>query len=209
MIRRLVICLLMCVCLSVNAEYRIVFLNTPSIKINGKPLKINDKFSPFARVDWTSPKQAMKIVDTETGEQKLLVASQYLKAKAKNVGSYIKGVKHLSSRGVGTANVVALRAALTDNFFFTDSLKIETKFPTDHQRFFYISYNYNGEEINKMIPNDKGAFTISDDIFTIDGKKIPPFETTISLYYVDETKSKVTLITDKMGITMIPVQLEE
>ncbi len=208
MIRILFLVLGILVSLSAYADYRIVFLNTPTIKINGKSLKVNDIFAPSSSVEWTSPKQAMKIIDTASGEQRLLVASQYQKSKAKNIQSYISGVKHLSSRGIGSSNVVALRATLSDHFFFTDSLKIETDFPTDHQRFFYISYTYNGEEINKMIPNDNGSFTISQDIFTIDGKPIPPFETTLSVFYLDETTGKVTLITEDMAITLIPDRLE-
>ncbi len=51
--------------LSTYADYRIVFLNTPTIKINGKSLKVNDVFHPSASVEWTSPKQAMKIVDSQ------------------------------------------------------------------------------------------------------------------------------------------------
>lgn len=86
--------------LSTYADYRIVFLNTPTIKINGKSLKVNDVFHPSASVEWTSPKQAMKIVDTASGEQRLLIASQYQKSKAKNIQSYISGVRHLSSRGI-------------------------------------------------------------------------------------------------------------
>ena len=194
--------------LSTYADYRIVFLNTPTIKINGKSLKVNDVFHPSAYVEWTSPKQAMKIVDTASGEQRLLIASQYQKSKAKNIQSYISGVRHLSSRGIGASNIVALRATLSDHFFFTDSLKIETDFPTDNHRFFYISYTYNGKEINKMIPNSNGSFTISQDIFTIDGKPIPPFDTTLSVFYIDKTTGKVTLITEDMAITLIPDHLE-
>ena len=63
-------------------------------------------------------------------------------------------------------------------------------------------------EINKMIPNNNGSFTISQDIFTIDGKSIPPFDTTLSVFYIDKTTGKVTLITEDMAITLIPDHLE-
>lgn len=208
MIRIFLLTLILSTAITAAADYRIIFLNTPSIRINGRELKINDIFHPSSQVEWNSPRQAMKIADTRTGEQKLLVASQYQKSKARTIENYISGVKHLSSRGIGASNAVALRARLTDHFFFTDSLRIETGFPTDHHRFFYISYVYNGEEINKMIPNENGAFTITKDIFTIDGKAIPPFEATLTVNYLDETTGKVTLVTDSMIITPIPERLE-
>lgn len=205
--RHFIFLLIVCICIRAYADYRIIFLNTSTININGKQLKVNDTFPPSSTVEWISDKQAMKIVDTKSGEQRLLVASQYRKTKARNIKNYISGVKHLSSRGI-PSNVVSLRATLSNHFFFIDSLRIETGFPTDCRKYFYVSYKYKGEEINKHIPNYKGAFIISQDIYTIDNISIPPFDTTLSVFYLDEDKGCVTLITDNMEITVVPDQIE-
>lgn len=199
--------LFICSTMSIYADYRIVFLNTPTIRINGKELRLNDTFNPEASVEWRSDRQAMKIVDTSTGEQRLLVASQYRKSKSTSVSDFIAGVKHLSSRGNGPQTISSLRIILNNHFFYTDSIRVESQIPTDDKRFFYVSYFYNGEEINKLVPNESGSFTISNDIFEIDGSPIDPFETTLNVYYLDEIKDTVTLVSDSMQITPIPDSL--
>ncbi len=192
--------------LLLKADFRIVFLNTPTISINGKELKVNDIFPEKSTIKWSSPKQAMKIVDTHSGNQRLVVAEQYQKSKAADIMSFIKGVKHLSSRGSAN-NVISLRNMVTDHFYFTDSISIPTTFKTDSEHFFYVSYDYEGEEINKRIHNKNGTFSISADIFTIDGKSIPPFDVKLSLYYLDLKSNTSTLITDDMYVTLVPQEL--
>lgn len=194
--------------LMLNADFRIVFLNTPTVSINGKEMKVNDVFPEESTVKWNSPKQAMKVVDTQSGRQRLIVAEQYQKSKAADIMSFIKGVKHLSSRGTAN-NVVTLRNMVTDHFYFTDSISFPTEFKTDGNHFFYVSYDYDGEEVNKRIHNQNGTFSISGDIFTIDGKPIPPFDVRLSLYYLDLKSNQSTLITDGMYVTRIPEELKE
>lgn len=191
-----------------KADFRIVFLNTPTISINGKELKVNDVFTEKAAIKWSSPKQAMKIVDTNSGQQRLVVAEQYQKSKAADIMSFLKGVKHLSSRG-STNDIVTLRNVVNDHFYFTDSISIPTTFKTDDNHFFYVSYDYKGEEVNKRIHNENGTFSISGDIFKVDGKPIPPFDVRLSLYYLDLKEDKSTLITDGMVVTLIPKEIKE
>ncbi|MDE5813162.1 MAG: hypothetical protein K2H72_02650 [Muribaculaceae bacterium] len=194
--------------LMIKADFRIVFLNTPTVSVNGKEMKVNDVFPEKSAIKWSSPKQAMKIVDTQSGKQRLIVAEQYQKSKAADVMSFIKGVKHLSSRGSAN-NVVTLRNMMTDHFYFTDSISFTTDFKTDRDHFFFVSYEYEGEEINKRIHNHNGTFSISGDIFTIDGKQIPQFDVILSLHYLDLKANKSTLITDGMYVTMIPEELSD
>lgn len=210
MTRRIVSAIVMAVIIAISchAQYRIVFLNTPSILIGGKSLKAGDTFSPDAPIKWNSPRQAMKVVDMASKSQRLIVAEQYEKSECNNLKSFISQTKHLSSRNGAPTNPVELRALLDGHFYLTDTLKVATAMPTDKNRFFYISYSYAGEDINKIIENRDGTFFITPDIFTIDGKPIPPFDATLSVYYLDQSNEKVTLITDSMQITLIPATLE-
>ena len=47
--------------------YMIVRLNTPSITIGGKQLKVGDTFSSTGDIKWTDAKQAMEVKNVETG----------------------------------------------------------------------------------------------------------------------------------------------
>lgn len=185
------------------AEYKILQLNTPTITIGGKQLSRGDTFSDQATIAWQSPRQAMKAMNTATKQQRLFVSAQFERVKARNLSTYLAGDKLLSSRAGALSNPVELGAYLSDTFFFTDSITVRTSMPTDAQHYFYISYLYAGETINKLIPNSDGAFTVSSDIFTIDGEPIPPFETDLSVYYLDQQDQKLQLITRHMRVVLV------
>ena len=90
-----------------------------------------------------------------------------------------------------------------ETHFLIDTIEVATAIPTDANRFFYISYDYRGEEINKRITNSNGHFFITSDIFTIDGKPVPPCDVTLSLFYFDKTKQRVSLVTDKFNLWVL------
>lgn len=185
------------------ADYKILMLNTPTITIGGRQLSRGDTFSDRAVISWQSDRQAMKAMNTATLQQRLFVSADFERVKARTLGTYLSGRKHLSSRDGELSTPAALGTYLDDTFFFTDSITIQTAMPTDAQHFFYISYPYAGETINKLIPNRDGAFTVSADIFTIDGRPIPPFETDLAVYYLDQQAEKLTLITRRMRVVLV------
>lgn len=189
--------------LSEAVTYKIIFLNTPTVTIGGRKLAKGDTFDGNLKVTWEKDRQAMKVMDISTKLQKLIVSDKAMKNRWADVDSYISGEKKMSARGGAPANAVELGAILNDTFYFMDAIDIKTAMPTDSQRFFYISYPYNGETINKMVENREGTFVITPEIFTIDGKAIPPFDTTLSVYYVDQEKETLTLVSDKMRVVLI------
>ncbi|MCH5240789.1 MAG: caspase family protein [Muribaculaceae bacterium] len=50
-----------------SPTYKIVRLNTPTINIGGKLLKVGDTFSVTGDIKWSDSKQAMEVKDVETG----------------------------------------------------------------------------------------------------------------------------------------------
>lgn len=184
--------------------YRIAFLTTPSIEIGGKSLKTGDSFDSGETISWASPRQAMKVVDSSTGLQTLMVGEKAQKSKSSNLEDYLVNNKRMSSRDGIPDNILTLKTFLEkETHFLIDTLEVATSIPTDSDRFFYVSYNYNNEEINKRIANDNGHFLITPDIFTIDGKPTPPRDVTLSLFYFDKTKQRVSLVTDKFSVWVL------
>lgn len=146
----------------------------------------------------------MKVLDSATGRQRLVTGSEYSRAGSSDLASFFSGTRRLSSRDGAPDNPVALKAMIgNDTHYFCDSLVICTAMPTDYERFFFVSYIYGGEEINKLITNDNGSFVITPDIFTVDGKPIPPFEADLALYYIDRGKGTVTLVTDTFRVAFV------
>ena len=50
-----------------NPTYKITRLNTPSISIGGKQMKVGDSFSGTKNIKWTDSNQAMEVQDVSTG----------------------------------------------------------------------------------------------------------------------------------------------
>lgn len=192
---------------TINSSLRIIFINTPSITIGGKKLHVDDSFSEDAKIIWDNPRQAMKVVDSATGRQRLLTASQLKKNGANTVKDFLKGKKHLATRA--GASIPDLRASLSSEFILLDSIRIDTSVPIDENRFFFISFPFNGESINKRIENHPGFFLITRDIFKIDGNPIDPFDTDITVYYMDKNDGNMTVVTESMHLDIVPLKLEE
>ncbi len=70
-------------------------------------------------------------------------------------------------------------------------------YPMDESHFFYASYLYNGEEINKKLSNEGDSLVVDVPTFyAIDGKPIDPSATSeAKLFYFDAAKEESTLIT--------------
>lgn len=184
--------------------YRIARLTTPTIEIGGKTVKTGDTFDSNDHISWKSPRQAMKVIDVATGLQTLLVGEKADASKSSNLEEYLIKNRRMSSRDGMPDNLLTLKSMLDkEKHFLIDTLEVATSVPTDNRHFFYVSYNHNGEEINKLIPNDNGHFFITSEIFTIDGKPIPPFDVRLSLFYIDETIQRLSLVTDKFDLYVL------
>ena len=181
-------------------NWRILFLNTPEIVINGKTLHQGDTFQDPGHINWSAPRQAMKVMNLSTRKQRLLVSEQFAKAKAHTLKEFLKGEKSLFTRQGILTTLTEINDYLSDTFYLADSIIVATTLPTDNTHYFYASYLYQGECINKRLYTHRGEFVITPTLYTIDGTSIPPFETTLKVYYYDESKGSTTLLSNGMHI---------
>lgn len=217
--------------LSGQETYKILLINTPSINIDGKRHVVGDCFGENASIEWSSDKQAMKLLHTGTGKQSVVVAKKYKETHSKSLASYFVQSKRLSSSNITTKmgdiaslliqnkklstregkilNVAELRQALTDTFYLMDSIHIETPLVTDSLHFFFVAYSYQGERINKRILCEEGTFTLTPEIFSIDGNPVTPFETDLQVYYWNRQKEECLLLTEGMHIVPVERHLDE
>lgn len=204
-----IMCLLACLC--VRADYRILYMNTPTIEIGGKTLKVKDTFRPDSKIKWTSPRQAIKVLDTETGEKRVLVADDFSKAKAQSAKAYmdyVRKTKRLSTDSyAGKTPIKSLASYLNDRFYLLDTLEVETGVPTDANHYFFITYLHNGQEITKAVPNNKGVFTLTPPIFSFNGSR-PGREVTVKVYYYDKTVDRVTPVCTNMRVVILPKKIQ-
>ena len=73
-----------------------------------------------------------------------------------------------------------------------------TAYPMNDSKFFYASYTYGGEPINKKLTNDGDTLQfVASSLYSIDDKSIDPMDVSdVKLYYFDATTTESTLVTN-------------
>ena len=88
--RRIIIILALFASISMYAEdFKILFVNSESIKIGKAVCKAGDTFNDTERIFWKDGKQAMKVISLETKKQYVLVSEDFKKKKMKTAKDFI------------------------------------------------------------------------------------------------------------------------
>lgn len=200
--RRILFLILVCtstfaINIAAQDRYKILFLNISPVEIGGKKCQVSDTFNSDEVIEWTDERQVMKVLSLKSQKQSVIAAREFAQGRYKTLSSYFQQPKRLSTRDGAVMPVPQLMNYLADTFYLIDSIEVKTSLKTDDNHFFYAAYQYNGEIINKKLPTAGNGFVIDYSIYTIDGQSICPFETMLSLYYMDAEKGERLLLSDK------------
>ena len=203
--KRLLLIFFVCTNLHLYADdYKILQINTSSIKIGEVLCKQGDIFSDEARIFWSNDKQAFKAMNMKTKQIKLFVSRDFNHFKAKNIKEYYIKNNHLSTRGA-LISFSDLEEELSDTIFILDTIPIESPVYIDSLSSFIISY-VDGEKTKWCtLMSNEDNFFLSRELFTednTDGKY------TLTLYYRRKGLEDY-LITDKLYVVLLPQQIEE
>lgn len=190
-----------------RADYRILFLNTPTIVIDGKVLKEKDTFKAGAAIKWTSARQAMKVHNLGTGEKLVVVADDFSKAKASSLQAYLTQEQSQTAGDAASSPMSSLSSSLNKRFYLLGSLELATGVPTDDRHYFFITFNHSGHELTKAVPNDNGTFTITPGVFFFNGR-LPDNDIRVKVYYYDKNADKATAVCDNMRIVILPKKID-
>lgn len=106
--RKLILLALLLVSASLQAEdFKILFINTESIKIGKTRRVAGDVFSDGEKIHWKDGKQAMKVMSLDTKKQYVLVSEDFKQRKMKSAKDFIVKNNRLSTRGLGSLSSVA------------------------------------------------------------------------------------------------------
>lgn len=88
--RKIVLLALLLVSVSLRAEdFKILFINTESIKIGKTTRVAGDVFSDAEKIFWKDGKQAMKVMSLDTKKQYVLVSEDFRQRKLKSAKDFI------------------------------------------------------------------------------------------------------------------------
>ena len=193
---------------AVAQQYRILYLNTEMVNIGGKNLKRGDVFDAHSLIFWKSDQQAIRVLNLADNKQLIIMAKKFKESSAKSLADYVVQRKSLSTRQGGARNLMELGHELNDTLFLLDKIVVEVPVSQNEHRFFYLSYRYYGETINKKLAAEDttgscSAFVIDRSIFTIDGEPISPFDTDISIYFMDADAGTSTLVSSSTYLVVL------
>lgn len=209
--KKIVSLLLMAVCLlTAGAEtYQIKVLNTPTINIDGKELKVGDSFDSSATINWSSDRQAMKVL---SDKNKVYVMSGNLMAKNKvrTFSDYLTTVKSTSVRNDGEnfpVTVADHRAIFENDFVLLDSISIKVGWRTNESSYFEARTTNLGEnDFSFIIPSDGDMLILSREHFS--GLTSNGGDITLSIKYIEKEYNDITDITDSMTVNIMPAFIE-
>lgn len=189
-------------------KYKILYINTPAVTIDGKECKVGDSFDERNSIDWKDERQAMKVAAMSTGRQIVLSARNF-NAGGKSLHDYLTGSARLSTRPGATLSVVDLRNFLTDTHYLLDCIEFPAVHPVDADRFYFLSYPLGDETVNKVLACKDGTVIVDRDIWTVDGRAVEQRPMVVSVSYYDTVRGEITLVTDSMTVIPLDSTLDE
>ena len=135
--RKLLILLLLGLAAPVMAQdFKILFVNTETIRIGGKDLSRGDLFSETDKVEWASDKQAMKVLSLADKKQYILSSEMFKKEKTKSAKDYLVRTNRLSTRGTGSLSMV--RRQLGETLQVLDTTCVSVGYVPDEEEYFFL-----------------------------------------------------------------------
>jgi len=177
------------------ARYTIKRLNTPSLTVDGRELKVGDTFGGNARITWKSGRQAAKLL-SDDNKIYVITGRTYGTSGAVTFADFVAGYKSLSTRGDDYPVSVADHAALMNgDFVLLDSLKFPTTWTVDENSFF-ARLTPGGL---KRLPSAGGDIAITRaDVAVSDGEDV------LKVVYVERQYGDTTLIADRLRVIVVP-----
>lgn len=160
----------------IRVDGRIIFQRTDS------EMKKGDIFLSGTQLSFKTPQARAAVISSIKGR---FVISPSEKGQTK----ILPAANNISSRSGALINMIDLKNHFTGDYLVLDEIELEIgeeNFPMDANNFFFMSFTYKGEKINKKLKssNDGNLLLIEkEDLYKIDGESIPVETMNMTLYY--------------------------
>lgn len=104
-------------------RYKVLYLNSPGIKVGNKTLVVGNVFDDKDAIKWTSDQQAIKVMNLNTKRVMVLAAKALKKKNVSSLYEYLTNTKHLSTRDMKKRRVVE-EWQLDSTLYLMDTLYI-------------------------------------------------------------------------------------
>ena len=194
--RRLLFILAILTSVSIRAEeFKILFLNTGSIKIGKNTCVAGDVFSDAEKIFWKDGKQAMKVISLESKKQYVLVSEDFKQKKVKSTKDFIVKNNRLSTRGIG--NLATVASQVGEKVYWLNPTLITIDYEPDDDEYFFLKVR--DEEIRLEMVNQQ--LVLDEHIWEENNPS--PAEVDLYFHYKDGGNELVS-----SGILIIPLPSE-
>ena len=182
-------------------NYKILQMNTKTIKIGNRVYKKDEVFSGDSIIHWSNAKQALKAQNIETKKIELFVADAFQKKESKSIKDYYIKNNRLSARTFGLSE---MEDYLSDTFYLLDTIRIDSPVPVDSTRYFYISSQDGEKDARIVLPMQNKELIIARSMFPQTEKSQ---EIRVSMSYTCKGIEEDYLLTDSMRIVIVPKEI--
>ena len=188
------------ICFACADNYKILQMNTSTIKIGERKCKKGDTFSDNSIIYWSNSKQAIKAMNIKTKEIRLFTQLELQSKNSKTIADFLIKNNRASSR----KGVVTVKEKLSDIFYLSDT--IISPCMVNKTKNHYIRYQYKGDIIRKDLSVINGYFIIDKTMFPKDSDCD---EFKISVFRTETGKEEDYCYTNEMIVVMIPEWIDE
>jgi hypothetical protein len=183
-------------------DYKILQMNTPSVKIGKQICKVGDTFPDADPILWSNDKQAIKAMNLTSKQIKLFAAKVFKDIEAKSIKDYYLKNSHLSTRG-SIVSFSDLAEELSDTIYLYDTMQIESPIKIDSISSYLISYEQNGEMKWRTLASTDKYFFLCRELFEDnDGQA----EYTLTLYFRKKGFDDY-MISDDIIVVLLPFEI--
>lgn len=174
--------------------YRILFLNTESIKINGNNLTVGCTFNSNDNITWNNESQAVKVMNLTSNKIMVLTSKDFTNRNSHSIDSYLIYTEHLSTRD-------AKNGYNNSTMYMLDEISIPNFGNNRYAENIFIKFTtYRGPKKVRLNLDSNGDLIIPREIF---GNITKPVKVQI---VITENMQDLCLV-ENMTIIPLPVTL--
>ena len=198
---------LMDICLNISSQegYKILFLNTETIKVGQRELHVGDTLQDNEPIYWSNESQAMKVINLKNHKQRVIPADMELLQNKLSLSDILSDIHTLAVRDGQIMTIFQLRNDIGDEILLADTVQLDVNIPIDDEHYFFVAYHNGSELIYKKLPQKEKQFIIDRSLFIVDGVSVEPFSTSIRIYYQNGDSRE--LVSDECKLIVIPLKI--
>ena len=154
--RKLLLLLTLCISVTATAQdFKILLVNSGTVRIGGKDLSAGDVFNLSETIQWSDAKQAIKALSLSDNSQYVFTANDFKKKKLKSARDYLVKSNRLSTRGSGSLSSVARK--IGETLYVIDTTSVAISYEPDESEYFFLLRD--GESYELQYDGGKLVFT--------------------------------------------------